>query len=229
MTRVPELRFAGFDDDWVENKLGKEFKVQMGQSPNSANYVNDAKYPPLIKEMQILKITKYSYSNDILMTVRAPVGDIAINDQEVVIGRGICSITGSRFLYYNLEIKKLNNYWRKFSSGSIFESINSNDIKNSDIAIPYEAEQEKIGNLFKNIDQLIKNQEALVEETTNFKKSMLQKMFPKKDSLIPEIRFAGFNDEWKVFRLRDIEKTYTSISGKTKKDFGQGDARFITY
>lgn len=86
------------------------------------------------------------------MTVRAPVGDIAINDQEVVIGRGICSITGSRFLYYNLEIKKLNNYWRKFSSGSTFESINSNDIKNSDIVIPYEAEQEKIGNLFKNID-----------------------------------------------------------------------------
>lgn len=56
MTRVPELRFAGFDDDWVENELGKEFKVQMGQSPNSANYVNDAKYPPLIKEMQILKM-----------------------------------------------------------------------------------------------------------------------------------------------------------------------------
>lgn len=152
------------------------------------------------------------------MTVRAPVGDIAINDQEVVIGRDICSITGSRFLYYNLEIKKLNNYWRKFSSGSTFESINSNDIKNSDIAIPYEAEQEKIGNLFKNIDQLIKNQEALVEETKNFKKSMLQKMFPKKESLVPEIRFDSFSRNWKELILENISNQYDSLRKPIKEN-----------
>ena len=152
------------------------------------------------------------------MTVRAPVGDIAINDQEVVIGGGICLITGSRFLYYNLEIKKLNNYWRKFSSGSTFESINSNDIKNSDIAIPYEAEQEKIGNLFKNIDQLIKNQEVLVEETTNFKKSMLQKMFPKKESLVPEIRFDSFSRNWKELILENISNQYDSLRKPIKEN-----------
>ena len=39
--KVPELRFAGFADDWEERKLGDEVRIVMGQSPNSENYTDD--------------------------------------------------------------------------------------------------------------------------------------------------------------------------------------------
>ena len=45
----------------------------------------------------------------------------------------------------------------------------------------------------------------------------------------PEIRFAGFNDAWEQRKLGDIGETYTGLSGKTKEDFGHGQARFVTY
>ena len=45
----------------------------------------------------------------------------------------------------------------------------------------------------------------------------------------PQIRFAGFTDAWEQRKLRDIGETYTGLSGKTKEDFGHGDAKFVTY
>ncbi|WP_297282205.1 restriction endonuclease subunit S [uncultured Anaerococcus sp.] len=241
MTRVPELRFFGFDGEWVSKKLCNEFNVQMGQSPNSENYVNDSNYPPLIQgnadiengkikpRIFTTQLTKISYPNDILMTVRAPVGDLALNDKEVVIGRGVCSLSGNRFLYYDLENKKVNNYWKRFSSGSTFESINSSDIKESNIVMPSLEEQEKIGNLFSKIDQLIENQEKLLDQSIAFKKSMVQKMFPKKDSLVPEFRFDGFDNVWQEKRLKELGESFNSLTGKTKDDFGHGNAQYVTY
>lgn len=54
-------------------------------------------------------------------------------------------------------------------------------------------------------------------------------MFPKQGEKIPEIRFKGFSEEWKEKTLGEIGATYTGLSGKTKDDFGHGQARFVTY
>ena len=61
------------------------------------------------------------------------------------------------------------------------------------------------------------------------KKSMLEKMFPKNGSNVPEIRFEGFTDAWEQRKLGEMGSTFTGLSGKTKDDFGHGDARFVTY
>ena len=45
----------------------------------------------------------------------------------------------------------------------------------------------------------------------------------------PQIRFAGFTDAWEQRKLGDIGETYTGLSGKTKEDFGHGNAKFVTY
>ena len=206
MKNVPELRFDGFDGEWEEKKLEDSFNVTMGQSPNSKNYTVDSDSLPLIggnadiKQGKInpsiftTQVTKKSYPGNIIMTVRAPVGDLAMNSSEVVIGRGVCSIDGNNYLYYNLEKKKYENYWRRFISGSTFESINSSDIKSVLISFPENYEQEKIGDLFKKLDDLIEIQEAKVSKMEDFKKFMLQKMFPKKGELVPEFRFDGFDN-----------------------------------
>lgn len=69
---------------------------------------------------------------------------------------------------------------------------------------PSKTEQEKIGNLFKKIDDLIEIQETKISKMEDFKKSMLQKMFPKKDELVPEFRFDGFDGDWEIDKLKNI-------------------------
>lgn len=46
---------------------------------------------------------------------------------------------------------------------------------------------------------------------------------------VPEIRFDGFDDEWNVLQLKDLGQKYTSLTGKTKNDFGHGDGRYVTF
>ena len=58
---------------------------------------------------------------------------------------------------------------------------------------------------------------------------MLEKMFPRAGSRVPEIRFAGFTEDWEEQKLGSIGDTYTGLSGKTKEDFGHGFAHFVTY
>lgn len=186
---VPEFRFDGFIKNWCKNTLGKTYKVTMGQSPNSKNYTNDNQHMVLVQGNADLKhgkvypriytteITKIAKANSILMTVRAPVGKLAINKCEVVIGRGVCSIEGNYFLYYLLENLNENYFWYKFTSGSTFESINSYDIKNAVIKSPSLEEQEKIGNFFKKLDEKIAREEKLLDAYKDMKKSLLQKMF----------------------------------------------------
>ena len=58
---------------------------------------------------------------------------------------------------------------------------------------------------------------------------MLDKMFPKPGETEPEIRFEGFTDPWEQRKLGNCGTTYGGLTGKTKEDFGHGNARFIPY
>lgn len=139
----------------------------MGQSPNSINYTNNPKDYILVQgnaDMQnghvvprvwTTQITKKADKNDLILSVRAPVGDIGKTDFEVVLGRGVAAIKGNEFVYQILSKMKTNGYWNRFSTGSTFESINSNEIKNAEIFIPSENEQIKIGTLLESMDNLI--------------------------------------------------------------------------
>ena len=140
----------------------------MGQSPDSINYTENSDDTVLIQGNADLnngivvpriwssQITKKSYPNDIIFTVRAPVGEIARNHYFATIGRGVASFKGNDFLYQSLIQKKENNYWNNISAGSTFDSINSDQLKNVIIDLPKNnLEQEKIGELFTNLDNLI--------------------------------------------------------------------------
>lgn len=50
-----------------------------------------------------------------------------------------------------------------------------------------------------------------------------------KNNNTPDIRFDGFSDTWEQRKLGEMGSTYTGLSGKTKEDFGHGEAKFITY
>ncbi|HDR0620034.1 TPA: restriction endonuclease subunit S [Pasteurella multocida] len=210
---VPKLRFPEFTDAWEQRKLGNVVEIIMGQSPSSEYYTDnpedyilvqgnaDIKNGKVFPRVWTTQITKMSKKNDLIMSVRAPVGDMAKTDYEVVLGRGVCAIRGDEFIYQLLNKMKIDGYWQTLSTGSTFESINSSDIKNAQIVISSQQEQQKIGSFFTALDRLITTHQRKLENVKKLKKSLLQKMFPKSGQEFPEIRFPEFTDAWEQRKL----------------------------
>ncbi|ATP36156.1 restriction endonuclease subunit S [Ligilactobacillus salivarius] len=186
----PLLRFNKFTEKWNQCRLNDHTIVTMGQSPNSKNYTNnqtgkilvqgnaDLYKNKVLKRVFTTEVTKTAVKNDILISVRAPVGDIARNQYEsVVIGRGIASIKGNDFLYYQLEKMKNNGFWNKYIAGSTFESITGKDLKNTKIYTTNSDEERKIGNIFSSLTKIIQLQEHKIDSLKKLKQFLLQNMF----------------------------------------------------
>ena len=188
-SKFPQLRFAGFADAWEQRKLGDEVRVVMGQSPNSENYTDDPNDYILVQGNADMKngrvfprvwttqVTKQAEKDDLILSVRAPVGDIGKTAYDVVIGRGVAAIKGNEFIFQNLGKMKSDGYWTRYSTGSTFESINSTDIKEAIISVPAIEEQNKIGSFFKQLDNTIALHQRKIEKLQELKKGYLQKMF----------------------------------------------------
>ncbi|MFI3705081.1 restriction endonuclease subunit S [Streptococcus parauberis] len=216
--KVPELRFKGFTDEWEQRKLGDEVRIVMGQSPNSENYTDDPndyilvqgnadmKNGRVLPRVWTTQVTKQAEKDDLILSVRAPVGDIGKTAYDVVIGRGVAAIKGNEFIFQNLGKMKSDGYWTRYSTGSTFESINSTDIKEAIISVPAIEEQDKIGSFFKQLDNTIALHQRKLDLLKEQKKGYLQKMFPKNGAKVPELRFAGFADDWEERKLGEISK-----------------------
>lgn len=114
------------------------------------------------------------------------------------------------------------------TSGSM-KNISKASVLRLKFRAPLDQEQTQIGNTFQKLDNLIKQHQQKHDKLNSIKKAMLEKMFPKLGETIPEIRFKGFSGEWEEKKLGDIGETFTGLAGKTKLDFGHGQARFVTY
>ena len=186
---VPRLRFSGFAENWQKQKLSDISEITMGQSPDSINYTDnpsdhilvqgnaDMKNGLVVPRVWTTQITKTANKGDIIIGVRAPVGDVGKTDYDVVLGRGVAGMKGNEFIYQSLLKMKLFGFWERVTQGSTFESINSSDIKDATIAIPSASEQEKIGVFFQNIDNQITAHTKKLEQLKSLKVAYLQKMF----------------------------------------------------
>ena len=186
---VPEIRLDGFDGEWENKILSEVTNITMGQSPKSENYTDnsndyilvqgnaDIKDKQVVPRLWTTEVTKMAEIGDIILTVRAPVGDIGKTDFNVVIGRGVAAIKGNDFIFYTLEKMKMTGFWNRFSTGSTFESISSNDIKEAIIQLPTLEEQQAIGAYFSNLDNLIAAHQEKIYQLETLKKKLLQDMF----------------------------------------------------
>ena len=188
-SKFPELRFKGFTAAWEQCKLSDITEIVMGQSPSSKNYTDnpndnilvqgnaDLKDGKVVPRLWTKEITKTIDKDGIVLTVRAPVGDVAKTDYKVVLGRGVAGIKGNDYIYQFLQKLQNNRYWVSLSSGSTFESINSNDIKDLIIDIPSIEEQTKISMLLNNVNSIITLHQRKLEHLQLQKKALLQQMF----------------------------------------------------
>ena len=186
---LPKVRFTHYHGKWEQCKLGKIANIKMGQSPNGNSYTNnpndhilvqgnaDLKNGEVVPRVWTTQVTKTANPKDIILSVRAPVGDVAKTNYSVVLGRGVAGIDGNEFIYQNLLNLKVNGYWKRYSTGSTFESINSNDLKDASIFVPSKKEQYMIGDLLEKLDKNIFLQQTKINKLVDLKKSFLQRMF----------------------------------------------------
>ena len=101
-------------------------------------------------------------------------------------------------------------------TGTSYPAINANDLAEIEVFSPKdEQEHHQIGTYFRNLDNLITLHQRKYDKLTNVKKSMLEKMFPKNGSNVPEIRFKGFSDAWEQRKFEDIAVRSSSISSES--------------
>ncbi|HEP1409495.1 TPA: restriction endonuclease subunit S [Streptococcus pyogenes] len=220
-SKQPQYRFDGFEGEWEEKELGDIVQIIMGQSPSSQNYTTnpsdyilvqgnaDIKNGYVFPRVWTTQITKQADKGDIILSVRAPVGDVGKTNYHVIIGRGVAAIKGNEFIFQILKYLKKIGYWKRISTGSTFDSISSSDIKYAKIQIPSLPEQEAIGELFQTVDQLLQLQDQKLATLKEQKQTFLRKMFPAQGQKVPEIRLQGFDGEWEEKKLGEISRMFS--------------------
>lgn len=92
--------------------------------------------------------------------------------------------------------------------GSTIKRLYNKNILETTIHLPVFDEQEKIGTLFKQLDDIITLHQRKLEQLKELKKAYLQLMFPKKDETVPRVRFADFEDDWQLCKLGDVVEIF---------------------
>ena len=184
--------FITFNKNGIEKRLDNIADISMGQSPLSQSYNIDKKGLPFyqgktefgdiyIKEPIIycnspIKIVE---KNDILMSVRAPVGDVNIATQKSCIGRGLASIRAKKvdylYLFYLLKEQKIKI--EKMGVGSTFKAINKNNISSLQIPIIEMSKQNRIKKYLLLIEKLSFEIEKSIKEAENLYNSLINRYF----------------------------------------------------
>lgn len=180
-------RLPGFNRDWQHFKLNELCHIEMGQSPDSRYYSSSEGIPLVqgnadIENRQTIvrfytkNVTKEASKGDIIFTVRAPVGNVAYAMFDCCIGRGVCALqSGSDFLYHLLVFEQ--DMWSKFSSGSTFDSINSDTLSNTMFFVPAdEKEQAAIAHILADMDKEITVLQNRLIKTQNIKFGMMSEL-----------------------------------------------------
>nr|WP_254882964.1 restriction endonuclease subunit S [Bifidobacterium longum] len=228
--KVPAIRFAGFTDPWEQRKLSEVATFGGGHTPPMAdpdNYEDgyvlwvtsqDVKSNYLdrtttqITEKGAKELTLYPAGSLVMVTRSGilrhtlPVAELrkpsTVNqDIRVILPQGECC--GEWLLQFFISHNKelLLEFGK---TGTTVESVDFGKIKDMLLYMPSTVEQQQIGDFFAKLDSLITLHQRKYDKLVVFKKSMLEKMFPKDGESVPEIRFAGFTDPWEQRKLGEI-------------------------
>ncbi len=185
----PRLRFTGFTGEWQRRQLGDVTEIAIGQSPEG-KYLNNGRNgvalaqgnTDIVNGVFVPRVwtthpTKVVPAGTLLVSVRAPVGNVAVTPVQACIGRGFAGITGNGFLRYSLERLKISGHWDHVSSGSVLDAITSKELLQTPISITSNQEEQCIGKFFTRLDYLIEIVERQVATLETMKRAYLQKMF----------------------------------------------------
>jgi type I restriction-modification system specificty subunit len=231
----PQIRFAKFKDTWEQRKFGDVGSVAMCKRIFKGQTSDNGEVPfykigtfggkPdafISRELFNEYKTKYPYPNkgDILISASGSIGrtveftgkDEYFQDSNIV------------WLKHKSEID--NNFLKVLYSvvewsceGSTIKRLYNDNFLKTEFMLPQIDEQIKLGTFFASLDNLITLHQRKYDKLTKVKKSMLEKMFPKNGTNVPEIRFKGFTDAWEQRKLVELVDV---CSGRDYKHLSEG-------
>ena len=216
--KSPALRFRGYTDDWEQRKFN-DIATRESAVRKSSPDCPSIEYEDVVAEAGILNKDirlKDSEKNGIIFDgsqvlygkLRPYLHNwhnpdfegVAVGDWWVLKPIHV----DKSFLYRLIQTQKFDDIANQ-SSGSKMPRADWNLVSNSEFSIPpLIDEQVRIGTYFNDLDNLITLHQRKLEKLKLVKKSMLEKMFPKNGSSVPEIRFKGFTDDWEQRKLGDV-------------------------
>lgn len=188
-------RLPGFEGEFKHVELFSVASITMGTSPKSESYNEEGYGLPLIQgnaDIELRKskpriftseVTKTCFPGDILLSVRAPVGTVAISKHEACIGRGICALRATKGNNQDYLYQWMLWYeprWSSLSQGSTFKSVNSTDIKSLKLRLPAFIEQQAIANVLTTADQEIEALQKRLDYLKLEKKALMQQLLTGK-------------------------------------------------
>lgn len=240
--KVPELRFKGFTDEWEERKF-KDNIVSIQTGTNLlGSAVNEG--TPLIKmgnlQRGYFSFKKLEYldsNNNVGSEDIVNYGDFLFNTRNTLelVGKGATwtGISGKYAFNSNIARFKFDgidtiffNYL--YNTQQVISQVHARAVGTTSVSavyprdlnsllyyLPSIEEQQKIGSFFKQLDDTIALHQRKLDLLKEQKKGYLQKMFPKNGAKVPELRFAGFADDWEERKLGDLSQD--TIGGGTPK------------
>ncbi|RMI73108.1 restriction endonuclease subunit S [Streptococcus iniae] len=236
--KSPQLRFEGFTDDWEERKIKDIFKITRGQvlaaTETSEEKSDISPFP--VYSSQTKNNGLMGYYKDYLF-------DTAITWTTDGANAGTVSYRSGRFYSTNVNGVLISD--KGYTNKAISEILNleawkwvshvgnpklmNNVMGDISIMIPSSfEEQDRLSDFLNQLDDTIALHQRKLDLLKEQKKGYLQKMFPKNGAKVPELRFAGFADDWEERKLAEFT---TSFSGGTpsagNSSYYKGDIPFI--
>ena len=243
--KVPEIRFAGFTDPWEQRKLGDVTDSFSGGTPDGSHASYYGGSIPFIRSAEInsdkteLFLTEKGLDNSSAKIVErgtvlyalygATSGEVGIAAIKGAINQAILALsphTGNDPLFLaswlRREKARIVDTYLQGGQGNLSGSI----VKELSFALPQQKEQQVIGSFFSHLDNLITLHQRKYDKLVIFKKTMLEKMFPKDGESVPEIRFAGFTDPWEQRKLGELMDV-ASVRRVHQEDWTDEGVRFL--
>jgi len=204
----PKIRFKGFTDTWEQRKLKDESDYIVAGGDIEKNKIDEnGKYPVIANALTNEGIVGY-YKEDyrikapaVTVTGRGDVGHAVARNIDFTPVVRLLTIKSKHYNYF-LE-NAINNLNVVVESTGV-PQLTVPQLENYEIQFPKDLNEEtQIGNLFKQIDNLITLHQSKYDKLVNVKKALLEKMFPKDGKNVPEIRFKGFTDTWEQRKFKD--------------------------
>ena len=131
-----------------------------------------------------------------------------------------------KFLFYSFSAEQIQGFINESAGIGTVGTYTIESGKKTPISLPNQIEQAKVGEFFQQLDNLITLHQRKYDKLQVLKKAMLEKMFPKNGSSVPEIRFKGFTDAWEQRKLGDMMNV-TSVKRIHQSDWTDSGVRFL--
>ena len=235
----PEIRFNGFDGEWEEKKLIDICEINPhSELPKVSEYVDlesvsgteMISHRTEFKETAPSRAQRLAKKGDVFYQTVRPYQKnnyfFNLDAKNYVFSTGYAQLRTNLNGHFLLSILQSNNFVQNVlenCTGTSYPAINPSTLGQLKVIYPSVLEQTKIGNLFSQIDSLISSTQKEHDKLVSLKKCMLQKMFPKKGCLVPEIRFEGFSGDWEEKKISDLATIFIGlVTTMTKYYSNQG-------